>query len=61
MVEKLKDPEFRQALPFAVVGGLQGAFNYYVKPELTLRRGAFLAGSIIALAGVRVVGSNPQR
>lgn len=32
MIEKLRDPEFREALPFALAGLAIGVVEVYVKP-----------------------------
>lgn len=38
-----------RALPLAAVGAVSGAFRYYVRPELTAKRGwALIAATVIA-------------
>lgn len=42
-VEQLRDSENLRALPFALVGAMQGIFRYYVKPPIVGFIGSLVA------------------
>jgi hypothetical protein len=49
MLQKLRDPEFREAAPYFALGAVQGAYRYYVQPELTSKRGWFALATGVAV------------
>lgn len=50
--------EFGVAASLAAVGALQGAFKYYVAPELTSHRVTGLIALPVAVMAVRMVASS---
>lgn len=40
--------ETAEAYTLALVGGIQGFYRYYVKPELTAKRGWLAVGAVVA-------------
>lgn len=47
MLEKLRDKDFREALPYFVVGAAEGVLQYYVKPAIRHNSGKIAWGGLI--------------